>query len=159
MYPVSPFPVSGHYYCNPGDRPTDRATGDQLVPHSRSVLVQWPSSEADKWPRRRQHKRAKRRRRGRAWRWIEGGSKNGPFFRGNSALPPRCCTHDVLHNLQMAKSCRNSASLEAAPSAEGGRQQLFRKCFCQICLWVTYVGSRSRQDVLQIYVCFLCRSM
>ena len=66
MYPVSPFPVSGHYYCNPGDRPTDRATGDQLVPHSRSVLVQWPSSEADKWPRRRQHKRAKRRRRGAA---------------------------------------------------------------------------------------------
>ena len=90
-----------------------------------------------------------------ARRWIEGGSKNGPFLRGNSALPPRCCTHDVLHNLQMAKSCRNSASLEAAPSAEGGRQQLFRKCFCQICLWVTYAGSRSRQDVLQICVPFV----
>ena len=45
-----------------------------------------------------------------ARRWIEGGSKNGPFFPGTRALPPRCCTNDVLHNLQMAKSCRNSAS-------------------------------------------------
>lgn len=45
------------------------------------VLVQWPSSEADKWPRRCQHKRAK-----------EGGSKNGPFFCGDRRyINDVCC--------------------------------------------------------------------
>ena len=63
--------------------------------------------------------------------------------------PMMCCTTCKWQNLV--------AIPQVAPSAEGGRQQLFRKCFCQICLWVTYVGSRSRQDVLLICVLFVPR--
>ena len=107
--------------------PTDRATSDQLVPHSRLVLVQCSGLLL-----RLTNGLAAvstKERKGGDGRWIEGGSKSGPFFRGTRALPPRCCTHDALQNLQMAKSCRNSVSLELEPSAEGGRQRLFRKCF------------------------------
>ena len=94
-----------------------------------------------------------------ARRWIEGGSKNGPFLRGNSALPPRCCTHDVLHRLQMAKSCRNSASLQKQHHQQrAGGSNFFANVFARFASG-SHMRVHDHDRMSYRYECFLCRSM